>query len=177
MDNIGVFLSSKTQVADEIRLSVVEFGRWLGQKRKTLVYGGSSCGMIEELARTVKENGGRVYGVVPQRLYEKDLVSDMIDVEFRCADLTDRKAIMMRESDAFVVFPGGIGTLDELFTVVAARTFKMHSKPLFLYNLQGFWSPLLDMLGRIEQENMVDSDTIRSIQVFHSLDELERQLE
>ena len=176
MDHIGVFLSSKEQVTDEIKRSIVEFGRWIGQERKTLVYGGSRCGMMEELSRTVKENGGRVYGIVPQSLIDSNLVSENIDVEFRCVDLTDRKSIMMRESDAFVVLPGGIGTLDELFTVLAAHTFKMHSKPIILYNIHDFWSTLLDMLSRIEQEGMVGKETLNTLRVVQSLDELESLL-
>ena len=176
MEHIGVFLSSKEQVSDELKQTIIEFGRWIGQERKTLVYGGSRCGMMEELARAVKGNGGRVFGIVPQSIMDRDLASEMVDVEFRCADLTDRKAIMMRESDVFVALPGGIGTLDELFTVLAAHTFKMHSKPIILYNIHDFWSPLLDMLSRIEQESMVSKETLDTLQVVQSLDELENLL-
>lgn len=172
MTNIGVYLSSKTDVAPEIQEATETFGQWLGRTNKTLVYGGSRCGMMEVLARAVKENGGRVFGVVPQSIVERGLVSETIDVEFRCADLNDRKAIMLRESDAFVALPGGIGTLDEVFTTAAAHVFGMHAKPLILFNVNGFWKPLIDMLDALEKQGVMTDKTHEAIHVANSLTEL-----
>ncbi len=177
MTNIGVYLSSKTDVAPEIKEATTAFGKWLGQTHKTLVYGGSRCGMMEELARAVKENGGRVYGVVPQSITDRGLTSELIDVEFRCADLNDRKAIMLRESEAFVALPGGIGTLDELFTTAAAHVFGMHAKPLYLYNVNGFWTPLVEMLHALTEQGVMSDKIHEALRVINTLDELSTRLD
>ena len=76
---------------------------------RTLVYGGARKGLMEVLAQSVKRHGGRIYGMVPDILQERGWVSDTLDVTFRCVDLTDRKAMMNRESDVLVALPGGMG--------------------------------------------------------------------
>lgn len=175
MTNIGVYLSSKTDVAPEIKDATEAFGQWLGQTHKTLVYGGSRCGMMEVLARAVKKNGGRVFGVVPQSIVERNLVSETIDVEFRCTDLNDRKAIMLRESEAFVALPGGIGTLDEIFTTAASYVFGMHTKPLILFNVNGFWKPLIDMINTLKSQGVITEKTHEAIHVADSITERSEQ--
>ena len=136
MTNIGVYLSSKTDVAPEIKEATETFGQWLGRTHKTLVYGGSRCGMMEVLARAVKENGGRVFGVVPQSIVER------------------------------------VGTLDEVFTTAAAHVFGMHAKPLILFNVNGFWKPLIDMLDALEKQGVMTDKTHKAIHVANSLTEL-----
>lgn len=172
MEKIGVFLSSKTHIAPELAEATLELGRWLGREGKTLVYGGSRAGQMERLAAAVKENGGRVFGVVPQAIVDRDLVSEHIDVEFRCAALADRKEIMLRESDAFVALPGGIGTLDEVFTVVAAHTFGLHAKPTILYDVAGYWDPLIRTLDAMKEQGFITGDFSQRLTVAHSFGEL-----
>ncbi len=172
MERIGVYLSSKTDIAPELAEATIELGTWLGRNRKTLVYGGSRCGQMERLATAVKENGGRVFGVVPQTLVERGLVSEHIDIEFRCAALSDRKEIMLRESEAFVALPGGIGTLDEVFTTAAAHTFGLHSKPTILYNVAGFWNPVIKALDAMVEGGFITDGYDRCIRVAHTFDEL-----
>ena len=103
---------------------------------------------------------------------DRDLVSEHIDVEFRCAALADRKEIMLRESDAFVALPGGIGTLDEVFTVVAAHTFGLHAKPTILYDVAGFWDPLIRTLDAMKEQGFITGDFSQRLTVAHSFGEL-----
>lgn len=146
---IGVFLSSKSNLPAAYETAAREVGQLIGSTGRTLVYGGSRCGLMEILAQNVRRAGGRVYGMVPDLLVERGLVSEAIDVTFRCADLHDRKAMMLRESEAIVVLPGGIGTLDEAFTTMAAATFGMENRPLIFYNADGCWDSLLRTLDEL----------------------------
>jgi len=92
--------------------------------------GGSNCGLMEAATKAVDENGGQVIGVVPQILFDRNRVSEQIHFTIPCADLNDRKQMLIEKSDVIVVLPGSVGTLDEVFTVMAANTIGIHSKRL-----------------------------------------------
>ena len=115
MERIGVFCASSSQMDQSYYDAARELGHWLGSHGKTLVYGGSRCGMMEVLAQAVKESGGRVFGVVPQKVLKRGMVSDQIDITFYADGLSDRKDWLIGESDIMVVLPGSVGTLDEAF--------------------------------------------------------------
>ena len=117
---IGVYLSSKADLPESYTEAAQKVGELIGRTGRTLVYGGARKGLMETLAQSVKANGGRVFGMVPDIIVARGLESEL-DVTFRCVDLTDRKAMMNRESDVLVALPGGIGTLDEVFTVSAQQ--------------------------------------------------------
>lgn len=151
-------------------------GALIGRTGRTLVYGGAAKGLMETLARAAKEAGARVYGAVPDIIEQRGQVSPCVDVAFRCVDLSDRKAVMMREADVFVVLPGGVGTLDELFTVLAARTIGLTAKPVVLYNVDGCWDSLLALLEELRQKGLVSSVVSDLLTVVSSVAELEALL-
>lgn len=176
MQNIAVFLSSARELLESYARAAAEVGALIGRTGCTLVYGGAAKGLMETLARAAKEAGARVYGVVPDIIEQRGQVSTCVDVAFRCVDLSDRKAIMMREADVFVVLPGGVGTLDELFTVLAARTIGLTAKPVVLYNVDGCWDSLLALLEELRQKRLVSSAVSDLLTVVSSPAELEALL-
>lgn len=176
MQNIAVFLSSATGLPESYGKAAAEVGAFIGQTGRTLVYGGAAKGLMETLACTVKEAGGRIYGVVPDIIEQQGLVSKCVDVVFRCVDLSDRKAVMMREADVCLVLPGGVGTLDELFTVLAARTIGLTTKPVLLYNVDGCWDRLLELLDDLREKKLVSSDISSLFTVVSSVAELNERL-
>ena len=99
-----------------------------------------------------------------------------MEIEISCDNLTDRKQLMMDQADLFVALPGGIGTLDEVFTVAASATIGYHQKPVILYNLKGFWNPLIALLDDLGQQGMVRGDWRQYIRVATSIDELQHWL-
>ena len=139
---------------------------------KTLVYGGADMGLMECIAHTVKEHGGKVMGVVPTKLEEKGRVSDLLDVTFHTVNLSDRKDVILRESDILVALPGGVGTLDEVFHVVAAATIGYHTKRVVLYNIDGFWDSMLAMLQQMETKGFIRRPLNQFLNVATTLDEL-----
>lgn len=171
---IAVFLSSHADLRPSFADATQNVGEWIGQAGHTLVYGGAKKGLMEVLAKCVKAQGGKVYGVVPQILSDRGLVSDCIDVAFHCADLNDRKAIMMREADLILALPGGIGTLDEIFTVLAANTIGLQQKPVVLYNVDGCWDGVMNALFELQREHLVSEESLSWLRVVNNLDELER---
>ena len=152
--NICVFCSAN-DVAPQYVAAAEKLGRWLGREGHTLVYGGANLGLMEAVARAAHEAGATVVGVVPAILEKTGRASDHIDVRVLCDSLDDRKAIMVERSDLFVALPGGIGTLDEIFTVVAAASIGYHHKRVVLLNIDGFWDSLLAMLDDLQSKGVL----------------------
>ena len=152
--NICVFCSAN-DVAPQYVAAAEKLGRWLGREGHTLVYGGANLGLMEAVARAAHEAGATVVGVVPAILEKTGRASDHIDVRVLCDSLDDRKAIMVERSDLFVALPGGVGTLDEIFTVVAAASIGYHHKRVVLLNIDGFWDSLLAMLDDLQSKGVL----------------------
>lgn len=169
---IGVFCSANGQIDPDFFRATEELGRWLAQNGYDLVFGGVNQGLMECIAHAVHEGGGRTISVVPTIVEKSGRTSQYVEVEIRCDNLTDRKQLMMDQADVFVALPGGIGTLDEVFTVAASATIGYHDKPVILYNLKGFWNPLIALLDDLQQRNMVRGQWQQYINVANSLEEL-----
>ena len=148
----------------------------LGRLGATLVYGGARFGLMEATARSAKEAGARIVGVVPYVLVERDRVSSLLDEHIPCRNLSDRKDIMLERSDILVALPGGIGTLDEIFHIMAAATIGYHSKRVVLYNVNGYWNGLLSMLNGMLDAGFLRGDVEKFMAVASSIEQLENLL-
>ena len=127
---------------------------------------------MHKVSKAAKEAGGMVIGVVPRKIEEMGRLSPYLDVHIPTENLTDRKDLMMAQSDAFIVLPGGIGTLDELFTVVAAATLDYHHKPVVLYNQKSFWDALVALLDDLAAKGMMRKDWHTYIKTATTVEEV-----
>lgn len=152
---IAVFCSANNNIDPDYFRLTETLGRWIGENGHTLVYGGGNSGLMECIGKAVHESGGRTIGVIPRIMEEGRKMSDYVDVEIPCEDLTDRKAIMMERADVFYALPGGVGTLDEVFTIIASNTIGYHQKKVVLYNMKGFWNSLIALLDDLQKRNMI----------------------
>lgn len=157
MERIAVFCSSHDNLREPFIQAAQQLGTWLGLNGKTLVYGGVKKGLMEVLAKAVKKNGGHIMGVIPDRMIQNGLESDQIDIEFPMVDLNDRKATMLREADIFIALPGGYGTLDEIFSVVASALVGEHKKAVLLYNVDGYWNSLIEVFEEFYKNGTVST--------------------
>lgn len=173
---VGVYLSSKDNLPESYVRAAREVGELIGRTGRTLVYGGARKGLMEVLAQSVKQHGGRVFGMVPDVIVERGLESEAIDVTFRCADLSDRKDMMNRESDVLLALPGGIGTLDEVFTVLANTCIGIRRQPLVFFNVDGCWNALLTALDDLFRQGLISGRPEDFYQVASNIDELEQLL-
>src|SRR5574344_1763594 len=152
---ICIFCSANEQTAPDIIAMTEELGQWMAEEGHTLIYGGVNQGLMECVARAVHNGGGRCVGVVPRIVEAGKRTSTFVDVEIPCEDLTDRKQLMMDHSDLFIALPGGVGTLDEIFTIAASATIGYHHKPVVLFNMKGCWAPLIDLLDSLQRNGMI----------------------
>ena len=176
MEKIGVFCSASDKIDDIYFEKARELGAWMGRQGKTLVYGGSNQGLMECLAKAVKENGGRVFGVVPTKLEENGRVSKLLDVTFHTCNLSDRKDIMTEKSDVLVALPGGVGTLDEVFHVIAAASIGYHHKKVIFYNEYGFYNELLKALKTLEEKGFARQPFSTYYEIANTPDELKEKI-
>lgn len=170
---ICVFCSANGQIDPEFFTATEELGRWAAENGHVIVYGGVNQGLMECLGRAAHQAGGRTIGVVPTIVEKTGRVSDYVEIEIPCDNLSDRKQLMMDQADVFIALPGGLGTLDEVFTVAASATIGYHSKPVILYNLKGFWNSLIQLLDDLQQRGMVRGQWCDYIRVASQLEELE----
>ncbi|HPU96647.1 MAG TPA: TIGR00730 family Rossman fold protein [Candidatus Hydrogenedentes bacterium] len=152
---IGVFAASSDAIDPVYRQAAQALGAAIGRQGLTLVYGGGNIGLMGICARAVREYGGRVVGVIPRRLADLDLAWKEADELIFTADLRDRKAKLETLSDGFIALPGGPGTLDELFEVLALKQLGYLDKPVVLLNADGFFDPLLAFLGSLADQGFM----------------------
>lgn len=169
---IGIFCSANARIDSDFFTLTEEFGRWAASEGHTIVFGGVNQGLMECVAKAVKDAGGKTIGVVPSIVEETGRTSRYNDVVISCNNLNERKQLMIDESDVFVALPGGVGTLDEVFTVAASFTIGYHQKRVILYNMKGFWDTAIQMLDDLQQRGMVRGDWRSYIQVANSLEGL-----
>ncbi len=173
---VGVFCSANDNIAQEFFEKIEELGRWLGKEGHTLVYGGSNNGLMECIARAVKQEGGQTIGMIPQIIEQGGKQSKYVDIEFPCDNLTDRKELMMTQSDVFIALPGGIGTLDEVFTVAASATIGYHHKPVILYNIDNCWASLIALLDNLQANNFIRGQYSKFFIVASTLEEVQKAI-
>lgn len=153
--NVCVYCGSNPGTDPAYAEAARTLGRALADAGVGLVYGGGSLGLMGEVARSVLTHGGRVTGIIPAFLSEKERMlrdaQEMIVVE----DMHQRKKLMFDRSDAFVALPGGIGTLEELVEQLTWAQLGRHTKPIVVVDVDGFWAPFAQLLDHMRREGFI----------------------
>ena len=173
---ICVFCSANQQIDPEFFTMTEELGAWAAENGHSIVYGGVNQGLMEAVAKAAKGAGGRTIGIIPMIVEKSGRISDYVDVEIPCDNLSDRKQLMMDQADVFIALPGGIGTIDEVFTVAASATIGYHQKPVILYNMKGFWDSLIALLDDLQTRGTIRGDWHHYIKTAESIEEISRIL-
>jgi uncharacterized protein (TIGR00730 family) len=150
MKTICCFCSSSDAVGKQYFDIANELGSLIGSKRYVLVYGGTTVGLMGQLASSVKISGGKVIGVIPKTM--KHVAKEDIDEVIWCKNLKERKEIMQQRSDSFIALPGGFGTLEEVMEILVLKQLNHHNKPVIFLDVNGFFSDLLQFFERIYKE-------------------------
>jgi hypothetical protein len=132
-----------------------ELGRSIAEHGVGLVYGGGSNGLMGEVARSVQAHGGRVIGVIPEFLTNKERMFTEANELIVTATMHERKMTMFERADGFIVLPGGMGTLEEFSEISTWAQLDRHKKPIVLCNIEGYWQPLLLLLDHMRQEQFI----------------------
>lgn len=153
--SICVFCGSSAGSREEYSAKARALGLLFVEKGITLVYGGSNVGIMHVIADTMMQAGGKVVGVMPHTLIEREVAHKGI-TEFHVVEtMAERKAVMDKLSDAFIAMPGGIGTLDELFEAMSWNQLELITKPVALFNVLGYYDQLLAFLDHSVDQRFV----------------------
>lgn len=164
MARLCVFCGSSPGRRPIYRDAAVMLGRALAERGDGLVYGGSSVGLMGAVADAVLDGGGEAIGVIPRSMVDRELAHGRLSELHVVGTMHERKAMMVSLSDAFLALPGGHGTLDELFEALTWSQLGIHAKPIGVWNVDGYWDPLLAALDHMCAEGFVrPSDRARLI--------------
>ncbi|MGE0753753.1 MAG: TIGR00730 family Rossman fold protein [Alphaproteobacteria bacterium] len=170
--SVCVFCGASNDVPKKFLDIGSAFGKILAQKNINLVYGGGDCGVMGAVANASLQNGGYVTGVFPESLRdienEHQSLSEIVIVN----TMHERKQLMFEKSDAFIVFPGGFGTMDEMFEIITWRQLRLHNKPVVIFNFEEYWTPLIKLMYNIIDNNFAKEEVKGFFNVVDKVDDV-----
>jgi uncharacterized protein (TIGR00730 family) len=166
----GAFQSTDPKVGEEVK-DVMKF---FHQKKIGLVYGGAAIGVMGQLANELMSLGGEVIGVIPRHLMKKEVAHAGLTDLHVVPDMHQRKKMMYELSDAFLIFPGGMGTLDEFFEILTWKQLGLHAKPIAIYNINGYFDHLISFIEHAIEKGLVRPENRELFYVSSSWQEVTR---
>lgn len=167
--SICVYCGSSQNVDDAYKQAAIDFGKIMAEQGISLVYGGGRVGLMGLIADTILENGGEVIGVIPKYLSQKEVAHTNLTTLHIVDSMHTRKQKMVDESDAFVVLPGGIGTLDETCEIITWRQLGIHDKPICIANVNNYWTPFNDMVKHIIKSGFMREGDIHTFSIVDNV--------
>jgi len=150
----GSSSGNKTEYIEQTKV----LGKFLAQNKIDIVYGGGRVGLMGTIADCVLEHGGKVYGVIPEKLKEKELAHTGVTDLKIVKNMHERKAVMAEMADAFITLPGGAGTLEEIFEAWTWAQLGYHNKPCAFYNIDGFYDELFMMIEKMTKTGFLKKE-------------------
>jgi uncharacterized protein (TIGR00730 family) len=169
--SICLFCGSSSDGDPAFMRAAEAFGRLLAAQDVRLVYGGGGVGLMGAAARSVHASGGRVLGVIPEFLQVREVMYDEVDTVV-VPNMHERKRLMFEQSDAFAVFPGGIGTIEEVVELISWRRLNLHDKPIVFLNLGGFWDPFFALIEHTVAHKLTPAWLAPTWRVASTVDEI-----
>lgn len=170
--SVCVFCGSQYGADPVYRSAATRLGVALGTAGVTLIYGGGHVGLMGAVADAAMATGGVVIGLIPTRLLEREVGNRAITELITTVDMFERKQQMIDRADAFVILPGGLGTLDELLEVVTLRQLGYHDKPIVLVNQGGYWEPLIALVDQVVRHKFAAPSARTLYRVVDAVDQV-----
>lgn len=170
--NITVYLGANEGNNPLLKRAVKELGTWIGKSGNALIYGGSKSGLMGALADSVLNAGGNVTGVEPQFFIENEFQHEGITKLIVTKDMSERKNKMIELGNAFIAFPGGTGTLEEITEIMSKVSLKQLNAPCIVYNLNGYYDSLKAMLKHMIDMGLSSEERQKGIYFAESLEQI-----
>lgn len=171
VDSVCVYCGSSDAADPEFLTAATRLGKLLAAKSLRLVYGGGGVGLMGATARAARDAGGDVLGVIPDFLRGRERPVENVET-IVVTTMHERKMMMFERSDAFIVLPGGIGTLEEIIELLSWRRLGLHTKPVVFYNPRGFWNPLFHLFEHIIGERLMPPEFNDSWRAVSRIEEI-----
>ena len=174
MKKICVFCgSSKPENDTKLENEIISLGNFILKKKLQLVYGGAKIGLMGLIANTILKGGGYVTGIIPKLLSKKEIINKEVSNLIIVNNMHQRKKKMYDLSDAFIILPGGIGTLEEFSEITTWKILGIENKPIFLLNFDGFYDNLIQQFEVMEKYNFLYSDILKEVIIINSISDLD----
>lgn len=157
LDKIGVMCGSSSVCPKKYLELAREVGNVIGKDNRSVIYGGGAKGLMSEVADGALECGGKVYGYMPEFMVEVEWQHQNLTKLITTKDMSERKVLMMTDSNATVFLPGGCGTMEEFFEWLSAKRLGRYFGPLVIVNFEGYYDPLIELLNKMETERFHNS--------------------
>ena len=174
--NITVYLGANEGNDPELKKAVQELGTWIGVSGNALVYGGSKSGLMGAIADSVLAAGGEATGVEPEFFIQDEFQHDGLTKLIVTKDMSERKNKMIELGDAFIAFPGGTGTLEEITEIMSRVSLKHLNAPCILYNLNGYYNDLKALLERMIEMGLSTKERQEGIYFAENLEDIKKIL-
>ena len=170
--SLCVYCGSRPGNNENFRLLAKKMGEIMSKNQIKLIYGGGNVGLMGIIATSVMDNGGQVHGIIPGHLDKTEIAHPNLTKLTIVENMHQRKRLMFDHSDAFLVLPGSIGTLDETIEVITWKQLKLHDKPIILLNSENYWNPFMELLRNIINYEFTMKETLDLFNVVNSPDEV-----
>ena len=172
--NITVYLGSSAGNVPYLCVAAAELGGFIADSGDTLIYGGSKSGLMGVLAESALGRGGKVIGIEPQVFIDAGYLYDAVTELIVTKNMTERKTKMIEMGDAFIAFPGGTGTLEEISEVMSLVSLRWLDAPCILYNLNGYYEGLRTLLEKMKETGLSSEEKLNGIYFADSLSEIKQ---
>ena len=172
INSLAVFCGSKNGNNPVYIQHAADLGKLLAKKNITLIYGGGSKGIMGAIANAVMQNGGKVIGIIPKKLVEREHQHDGLTELSIVADMHMRKKQMYDLCDAAIILPGGFGTMDEFFEMVTWNQLAIHDKKIYILNSGNYFEYLLKHIAHMEKQGFLYESVTDRIAIINTPDEL-----
>lgn len=170
--SLCVYCGSSANVNDKFKNAAKIMGQLMAENDIRLVYGGGKAGLMGIIADAVMDNGGEVIGIIPSHISDREIQHKSL-TELHVVDTMHvRKQMMVDRSDAFLVLPGGVGTLDETCEIITWRQLGIHDKPIIIANIDNYWTPFLNMINHIADEGFMRQDDKKTMIVVDDVNDV-----
>jgi len=176
INSICIFCGSGVGENPKFAAQTEELGRSLAIAGIEIIYGGGDMGLMGTLAKSALKKNGIVTGVIPEFLLKYQSETEIVTNQIVTKTMHERKSKMYELADGFIALPGGIGTLEELIETMTWEQLGQHSKPIYLFNIDNFWAPLLSLLEKMKHEKFIRKGLEANFKTFENVEELMNQI-
>ena len=176
INSIAVYCGSSNGLKSSFFDEAVRLGEFLALNKIKLIYGGGDLGIMGAVSNSVVKNNGEATGVITSYLVDKEMLNKNVENMLVVETMSERKNKMFDKADAFLILPGGIGTLEEFFEVLSWKQLDLHSKEIFIYNFEHYWDELIILINKTIDCKFTNSNIKDDYKVIDNLNDLSKYL-
>jgi uncharacterized protein (TIGR00730 family) len=177
LSSVCVYCGSSNKAAQKFKNAAATIGTELARRGSRVVYGGGHVGLMGIVADSAIKAGGKVVGIIPEHIRNQEIQHDGLTELHIVPDMHTRKRMMVERSDAFIILPGGFGTLDEVFEILTWKKLKLHNKPIIIFNQDGYWKEMIALIEKTISEHFSQPADRALFQVVDNIEDLFQILE